>query len=228
MAALGMITAAKGNMSYMDMATCLACCELGSLLPDIDTTSKISEEDIAFKAISMGLQGLGVKHRGLTHTVWASALFGSLFFVIALFMIGLMNSSLAFLLACIVFLVIHTDSGAYEIKKFGSIIAVGVYFGFPFIVKYLPQGIPAPSVSISISAFTVGMSVFWGCISHLVYDTANIQGIMWIHPFSKKRFHVLPITTSSGTETIFALVMTVLTIAWAGWIYKVGYFKLPF
>jgi len=229
MAALGMITVAKGNMNYWDMATCFACCEFGSLLPDIDTTSKITEEDIAFKAVSLGLRGAGVKHRGITHTLWASALFGALFFLIATVMVRMMNSSVSFLLACIVFLMIHADNGAYEIKKFGSIIAVGVYLGLPIAMQFLPKDILStiPTIEVKISPLMVGLSVFWGCISHLLYDTCNKEGIGYLLPFVKKRISILPITTSSMAETIFATVMSIITTAWFILLLYLDYFKLP-
>lgn len=231
MAALGMITASKG-MSYGDMATCFACCELGSLLPDIDTTSKITEEDITFKGISLGLQSLGVKHRGATHTIWASALFGVLFFFLAKIMLSFANSSQAFLIACVVFLFIHADNSAYEIKKFGSVLAIAVYFLIPIVISRLPSNPldALPSVQINISALMVGLSVFFGCISHLVYDSFNPQNILWLHPFSQKRIGVpfVNITTSSGMETIFAGVMSAICVVWVYMLYKAGYFPAPF
>ena len=230
MASLGIITAVKGNMNYVDMATCIACCELGSLLPDIDTTSKITEEDILFKAISIGLKSLGVKHRGITHTIWACAIFGILSAIIAKIMIGLINSSAAFLLACIVFILIHTDNSVYGIKKFGSVIALGVYFGIPIIMNFLPIGTleSIPTVKITISPIIVGISVFFGCLSHLLYDTCNPQGVAYIQPISKKRISILPITTSSGLEIVFAGIMSTLIVVWVVVLFYVGYIKLPY
>lgn len=48
-----------------------------------------------------------------------------------------------------------------------------------------------------------------GMISHLVLDTLNVQGIMWLWPISKKRFHLLSIRTSSFMETIVCIVLGV-------------------
>ncbi|QAT43069.1 metal-dependent hydrolase [Aminipila luticellarii] len=46
-----------------------------------------------------------------------------------------------------------------------------------------------------------------GMISHLILDTLNVQGIMWLWPLSRKRFHLLSIRTNSVMETVVCMVL---------------------
>ncbi len=47
-----------------------------------------------------------------------------------------------------------------------------------------------------------------GMLSHLVLDTLNPTGIMWLYPFTKKKYHVARIKTGSGGETAFLMAET--------------------
>ncbi len=69
--------------------------------------------------------------------------------------------------------------------------------------------IPADLWSI---AYYVIISVGIGYLSHLILDTCNVQGIMWLYPISSKRFHILGITTGSIFEKIFATLLVVIII----------------
>ena len=51
-----------------------------------------------------------------------------------------------------------------------------------------------------------------GTISHLVLDTFNYRGIMWMYPFSRKHFHIASIKTRTTMETIFMAVMIAITL----------------
>jgi inner membrane protein len=51
-----------------------------------------------------------------------------------------------------------------------------------------------------------------GTISHLVLDTFNYKGIMWMYPFSLKHFHIASIKTRTTMETIFMAVMIAITL----------------
>lgn len=51
-----------------------------------------------------------------------------------------------------------------------------------------------------------------GTISHLVLDTFNYKGIMWMYPFSRKHFHIASIKTRTTMETIFMAVMIAITL----------------
>lgn len=46
-----------------------------------------------------------------------------------------------------------------------------------------------------------------GMISHLLLDTLNVQGIMWLWPLSDKRISLLPIRTNSIFEGVVCLVL---------------------
>ncbi|MBN7772784.1 metal-dependent hydrolase [Clostridium aminobutyricum] len=46
-----------------------------------------------------------------------------------------------------------------------------------------------------------------GMMSHLVLDTLNVQGIMWLWPISNKRFHLLRIRTNSMMEMAVCVVL---------------------
>lgn len=47
-----------------------------------------------------------------------------------------------------------------------------------------------------------------GILSHLLMDSLNDTGIMWLWPFCSKHIHVLSIRTGSFTETIIRLIIT--------------------
>ena len=68
-----------------------------------------------------------------------------------------------------------------------------------------------PNSNKDILLITAAM--FAGCISHLLYDTFNPQGIMWLHPIKKKRYSLANIDTSSAAELSFRVFMIVITIA---------------
>lgn len=48
-----------------------------------------------------------------------------------------------------------------------------------------------------------------GMISHLILDTLNVQGIMWLWPITTKRFHLLSIRTNSIMETVVCIALGV-------------------
>ncbi len=50
-----------------------------------------------------------------------------------------------------------------------------------------------------------------GTISHLVIDSFNYTGIMWLYPFTKKHYHIASIKTRSVGETIFLIAMVVVS-----------------
>lgn len=46
-----------------------------------------------------------------------------------------------------------------------------------------------------------------GMLSHLILDTLNVQGIMWLWPISTKRLHILGIRTNSLMEAVVCLLL---------------------
>ena len=51
-----------------------------------------------------------------------------------------------------------------------------------------------------------------GTMSHLILDTFNYKGIMWLYPFSKKHYHIASIKTRTTMETIFMAIMIAITL----------------
>lgn len=56
------------------------------------------------------------------------------------------------------------------------------------------------------------MGFLIGTMSHLVLDTFNYKGIMWLYPFTKKHYHIARIKTRTGWETAFMAVMIAITL----------------
>lgn len=52
-----------------------------------------------------------------------------------------------------------------------------------------------------IKGFVLGM------FSHIILDTLNVQGIMWLWPLTDKRIHILSIRTNSLPEGIVTLML---------------------
>ena len=50
-----------------------------------------------------------------------------------------------------------------------------------------------------------------GTLSHLVLDTFNYKGIMWLYPLTKKHYHIASIKTRTFGETAFMVAMIVAT-----------------
>lgn len=58
----------------------------------------------------------------------------------------------------------------------------------------------------------IALGFFVGTLSHLILDTFNSKGIMWLWPITRKHFHIASIRTRTSGETIFMFVMIVLTV----------------
>lgn len=58
----------------------------------------------------------------------------------------------------------------------------------------------------------VAIGIFAGVVSHLVLDTFNHNGVPWMYPFNRKRFHVASIRTRGTGEFMFGVCLTVLTV----------------
>ena len=197
----GIILAAITNPEPKIALMEIGAATLGSILPDIDQqNSKISRSDIALKFVSSKLSKV-TKHRREVHTVWASFLFGLLAALFMFIASSASASGVSFLIGLMV---------AIAIDLYG--MKIGIPMGI-IICLILPQFIKTPSSMFDTSLIMpIAIAVFLGCISHLVYDSANVQGIMWLHPFKKKRFRYLKIKTDSQDEAFFRVLMIVLTL----------------
>ena len=65
---------------------------------------------------------------------------------------------------------------------------------------------------ISVLSKTIATAFLIGTISHLVLDTFNSKGIMWLWPLTRKHYHIARIKTRSTGETVFMIVMIVITL----------------
>ncbi len=51
-----------------------------------------------------------------------------------------------------------------------------------------------------------------GTMSHLVLDSFNYKGIMWLYPLTKKHFHIASVKTRGFGETMFLILMVALSV----------------
>lgn len=51
-----------------------------------------------------------------------------------------------------------------------------------------------------------------GTMSHLILDSFNYKGIMWLYPLTKRHYHIASIKTRGIGETIFLIAMVVLSV----------------
>lgn len=58
--------------------------------------------------------------------------------------------------------------------------------------------------------FPLGVGLFLGMVSHLVLDSFNPTGIMWMYPAKKKHYHIMRIRTGSVGETVFMIAVVAL------------------
>ena len=72
-----------------------------------------------------------------------------------------------------------------------------------YIVLYMLMSIVLPK------AVCLGFLI--GTLSHLVLDTFNYKGIMWLYPFTKKHYHIASIKTRTFGETAFMVAMIIVT-----------------
>lgn len=175
---------------------------LGSVLPDIDhPSSKLSRSDYGLSLLS-GAVSRVTSHRRGTHTMWCSFLFAFILFSLLYVSSLLSATSFPFLIAVAAALVI--DLLGLKIGTFAGILCLAI----------LPSIIDIPAFPVDkdhIYIYTAAL--FAGCIAHLIYDTFNPQGIMWLHPLTGKRFHLMNIQTGSAAEGIFGFVMALLAVA---------------
>lgn len=191
------VTNAEPKVALMEVGIAT----LGSVLPDIDqSNSKISRSDLVLNFISKQLSKV-TKHRREVHTVWASFLFALL---CSLFLLGATSASatgFSFLAGIIIAIII-------DLLGFKIGIPMGILAFF-----MLPQFIKISVITLDTKLILpLCIALFLGCLSHLVYDTFNLQGIMWLHPFKKKRYKLAKIQTTSQEELFFRIVMILITI----------------
>lgn len=66
-------------------------------------------------------------------------------------------------------------------------------------------------MSMALPAY-ICLGFLIGTISHLVLDSFNYKGIMWLFPLTKKHFHIASIKTRGFGETMFLILMVALSV----------------
>lgn len=87
--------------------------------------------------------------------------------------------------------------GFFHTPLFVLILAVALNTCIPLL----------PLNAVHETAQTISYGLIPGMLSHLLLDTCNPGGIMWLFPFSKKHYHVLSIKTSGLGEFVFSAVL---------------------
>lgn len=179
---------------------------LGSVMPDIDQPgSKLAKSDSLVGLMSHAIS-IFTGHRGITHTLPGAAIIAALFYLLAMFKTE-KESVLAFFLAISAFVILHAAGSVF--RRLAGYFAVLIYLAGPKIAELLTEH----DISIAVnerSAILCASGVFLGCVSHMLYDTFNKGGIMWLWPFTRHDFSVLSIRTDSIGEFWFAAVQVVL------------------
>lgn len=195
---LSAVTNADLTMTLIDVGVAT----IGSVLPDIDLPeSKISKSDIVLMLVSRSISSQ-VKHRREVHTVWFSLIFALITYLIMLAASASSLTGTTFLISLIITIGIDIAG-----LKIGSVAGLLTFIGLSQMHNIsqiqLPENI----------ALICAIAMFLGCIAHLVYDSFNMQGIMWAHPFKKKRYSWAKIITNTRSEISFRLIMLSITIA---------------
>ena len=197
----GIILATATHADPKTAAIEIGAATLGSILPDIDQpNSKISRSDIVLRATANQLSKV-TKHRRGVHSVWASFLFGVIAGLFLMLASSASVTGFSFFIGLIVALLIDFSG-----MKIGIPMGMVLFFLIPLFIKTswftLDSNLIIPTAT----------AVFLGCISHLIYDTVNVQGIMWLHPFKKKRYRISTIQTDSKEESFFRVLMVLTTL----------------
>lgn len=77
------------------------------------------------------------------------------------------------------------------------------------------SGVVDDMLTLDISRFIEPCTIYFfiGCVSHLIADTFNRQGINWLPPITRKKFRVARILTGSYKEYIFLGVVFGLLVS---------------
>ena len=90
-------------------------------------------------------------------------------------------------------------------KGFASISHHRGFFHTPILYLIL-----ARLIYIFSPVLAIGFGI--GTFSHLVLDTFNYKGIMWLWPLTKKHYHIARVKTRSVGENIFMVAMIAITV----------------
>lgn len=92
---------------------------------------------------------------------------------------------------------------------FGAVLSAILYFAVNFFPELLIKYTQCDAVSM-----ITALSFMAGYLSHLILDTFNAGGIMWLWPFSSRKYHVAEIRSGGIVDTIIiAVALAVIAIA---------------
>ena len=196
----GVIVGFAANGTYAETALVVSAALLGSVLPDIDQPgSKLARADSLVGTVSFIVSKF-TKHRGFTHTILGSFVIAALFYALAMVQGGSEGSLIAFFSAYLVFIFLHGTGG--PLKAIAGWLAIAAYIFSPRLLLFLSEN----DMSLSVdkrAAFLCAMGIFAGCLSHMVYDSANKGGVAWLWPLSGKKIKMLSIKTNTIGELWF-------------------------
>ncbi|NBH61793.1 metal-dependent hydrolase [Anaerotruncus sp. 80] len=118
---------------------------------------------------------------------------------------------------------VSRSSAAAKITSY-AVSAVTKHRGFfhtPLFVLILALALGTvinilPNDDFVLAAWSLYFGLLPGMLSHLLLDTCNPGGIMWLYPVSNKKLSILPIKTGSLGEIAVAIILAVLLAGWYG------------
>ena len=203
----GLITIAVTGSDYKESAVIMSAAVLGSVLPDIDSKSKLGRSDALVEILSY-ITSRFTSHRGITHTVLGAAMLAAVFYGLAMLPRGGAEEGLiAFFSAYAVFIVLHATSS--PLKPLAGFLAVAVYALGPTLAAIIADN-NIPVYVCSRTAMLCSAGIFAGCLSHMVYDSCTKGGVKWLWPVSRKDFKIMEIKTNTVGEFWFMVVQILI------------------
>lgn len=109
---------------------------------------------------------------------------------------------------------ISKSSAATQVASY-AVAAVTKHRGFFHTPLFIVMVAALLSMAIQFSLSGAAYHIAWlayiglipGMLSHLLLDTCNPGGIMWLYPIKSKRFSLLPIKTSSLGEMAVTIIL---------------------
>lgn len=205
----GIVAASIASGSVEDSLILISAASFGSILPDIDQPgSRIGQSDALIGLVSH-LVSKFTRHRGFTHTLLGAIVMAALFFMPSLAG-NARESIIAFFAALFVFALVHAKGGA--LSYFAGWLSVAAYIFTPIAASLVSDQNIELFLDIR-SARLCAIGVFFGCVSHMVYDSFNRGGVPWLWPISRKQFHIMGIKTNTFGELYFvAIQILILTV----------------
>ena len=162
-----------------------ACAVSGSLFPDIDHPNSKLSRRNQLCSAISNLVCSLTTHRGFCHTVPFLLLMGAGWWLVFVLFGSIAEN--------------HLDAFFYETAKETQVPL------FRYIANW----------NVTFGMQTGCWFFLAGILSHLILDTLNPEGILWLYPFRKKRFHLLSIKTDSNGERLVRVVLVLLILLWA-------------